>query len=240
MHRRYSVRLGFSIDPRTEEQISRSLGNVDHVSGSRLRHEFELILKEPKRVEILRRSEELELLGAISPGLRIGSRSLDTLDAPPSENMDDMLAVTTFGLSEEEADQVANRFDGPGAWSDSITGGARLAKLVSVLDREDQQRSEVADILGPIPLPAIRACIAVGPPLPRRNRMIEYVDKIRFEKPEITGDDLIAAGIPESPVIGQLIELVKRARLDGQVSTKEEELDLARSRLPGFLITPDQ
>ena len=53
------------------------------------------------------------------------------------------------------------------------------------------------------------------------------------------GDDLIAAGIEEGPVIGQLIDIVRRARLDGQVKTKQEELDLAKSRLPGFLINPN-
>jgi hypothetical protein len=54
-------------------------------------------------------------------------------------------------------------------------------------------------------------------------------------RPEITGDDLIAVGIPEGPIIGKLIDVVKRARLDGKVSSKEEELELAKSRLPGFL-----
>ena len=52
------------------------------------------------------------------------------------------------------------------------------------------------------------------------------------------GELVIAAGIEEGPVIGQLIDIVRRARLDGQVKTKQEELDLAKSRLPGFLINP--
>ncbi|MDA1279252.1 MAG: hypothetical protein O3B95_04330 [Chloroflexi bacterium] len=237
---RYAARLGFSLEPHTHELLAQSLGNVERVSGARLRHEFELILAEPTRVEVLRMAEEFGLLGAISPGLRIGTKALEILGRTSPENIEDMLAVVTFGLNAGEADQVAVRFDGPAAWNESITGGPRLASLVSVLDQEKLQRSEVADILSPIPLPAIRAYIAVGPPLPRRNRMIAYMDKIRFEKPEITGDDLIAAGIPESPVIGKLIELVKRAKLDGQVHSREEELKLAKSRLPGFLIAPKQ
>ena len=109
---------------------------------------------------------------------------------------------------------------------------------MTVLDRTDIRRSEIAEILDTIPLPSIRAYIAAGPSLPRRDRMADYMDRIRFEKPEITGDDLIAEGIPEGPVIGQLIDLVKRARLDGQVNTKQEELKLAKSRLPGFLTGP--
>ena len=236
---RYAVRLDFSIDSTMKSLIDDSLGKVDRLSGARLRNEFELILGEPKRVEILREAEDLGLLAAISPGLRIGSRSLEVMESGASTRFEDLLALSTFGLTQDEAEQVAQRFDGPEMWTKTIRGNPELADLVAVLDRSDIRRSEVAEILDSVPLQSIRAYIAAGPPLPRRDRMIEYIDKIRFERPEITGDDLIAAGIEEGPVIGQLIDIVRRARLDGQVKTKQEELDLAKSRLPGFLINPN-
>ena len=235
---RYAVRLDFSIDSTTKSLIDDSLGKVDRLSGARLRNEFELMLGEPKRVEILHEAEDLGLLAAISPGLRIGSRSLEIMESGASTRFEDLLALSTFGLTQDEAEQVAKRFDGPEMWTKTIRGNPELADLVAVLDRSDIRRSEVAEILDSVPLQSIRAYIAAGPPLPRRDRMIEYIDKIRFERPEITGDDLIAAGIEEGPVIGQLIDIVRRARLDGQVKTKQEELDLAKSRLPGFLINP--
>ena len=235
---RYAVRLDFSIDSTTKSLIDDSLGKVDRLSGARLRNEFELMLGEPKRVEILHEAEDLGLLAAISPGLRIGSRSLEVMESGASTRFEDLLALSTFGLTQDEAEQVAKRFDGPEMWTKTIRGNPELADLVAVLDRSDIRRSEVAEILDSVPLQSIRAYIAAGPLLPRRDRMIEYIDKIRFERPEITGDDLIAAGIEEGPVIGQLIDIVRRARLDGQVKTKQEELDLAKSRLPGFLINP--
>ncbi|MDP6667554.1 MAG: polynucleotide adenylyltransferase, partial [Dehalococcoidia bacterium] len=114
---RYAARLGFSIDSRTVDLISESLKNIDRLSGARVRNEFELMLGEPARVEMLRMSEELGLLGAISPGLRIGSRSLEALDAPVSDAVEDLLAVAAFGLSKQEAEQTAGRFDGPAAWT---------------------------------------------------------------------------------------------------------------------------
>ncbi|SVB59127.1 uncharacterized protein METZ01_LOCUS211981, partial [marine metagenome] len=92
-----------------------------------------------------------------------------------------------------------------------------------------------AEVLNNIPLQCIRAYIATGSILPRRGRLIDYLQTIRFEEPEITGDDLMAAGVPEGPIIGQLLELVKRARLDRKVNSRKEELDLVRSRLPEFL-----
>jgi tRNA nucleotidyltransferase (CCA-adding enzyme) len=236
---RYAVRLDFSIDSTMKSLIDDSLGKVDRLGGARLRNEFELMLGEPKRVEILREAEDLGLLAAISPGLRIGSRSLEVMESGASTRFEDLLALSTFGLTQDEAEQVTQRFDGPEMWTKTIRGNPELADLVAVLDRSDIRRSEVAEILDSVPLQSIRAYIAAGPPLPRRDRMIEYIDKIRFERPEITGDDLIAAGIEEGPVIGQLIGIVRRARLDGQVKTKQEELDLAKSRLPRFLINPN-
>ena len=78
---RYAVRLDFSIDSTTKSLIDDSLGKVDRLGGARLRNEFELMLGEPKRVEILREAEDLGLLAAISPGLRIGSRSLEVMES---------------------------------------------------------------------------------------------------------------------------------------------------------------
>ncbi len=237
---RYATRLGFSIEPRTSELIASSLSSIDQLSGIRVRNEFELMLAEPTRVEQMRVSEEIGLLGAISPGLRVGSRALQTLESMSeagnlSTELSELLAIVTFGLSEDEASQVVLRFDGPVNWGESITGNALLAKTVALLDDPDLRPSEIAEILHQIPLASINAHIAAGPPLPRRDRLVEYGEKLRFVVPEINGDDLIAIGIPEGPVIGQLIDVVKRAKLDGKVGSKQQELDLARSRLPDFL-----
>lgn len=237
---RYAVRLGYSIDSRTIELISHTLDNIGRLSGARIRHEFELMLTEPNRVEILKKSEELGLLAAISPSLRIGAKTLQVLesqaeDGSISSEVTDLLAIATFGLNEDEAKQVVLRFDGPGDWGESILGNAALSKLVAVLDEPNIQPSEVAEILQPIPLASINAYIAAGPPLPRRDRMTDYITRIRFIQPEISGTDLLSEGIPEGPVIGKLMDVVRRAKLDGTVSTKQEELDLAKSRLPGFL-----
>jgi len=235
---RYAVRLGFTLDARTNKLISKSLPNIDRLSGTRIRNEFALILGEPNRVEMLKMAEEIGLLAAISPSLRVGTKSLQVLSEQSnslSVELADLLAITTFGLNEDEAKQVVNRFDAPAAWGESIIGNAQLAKHVAVLDQPNLAPSDVSAILRSIPLASIKTYILAGPPLPRRDRLVEYVEEIRFIKPEITGDDLLDIGIPQGPIIGQLIDLVHEAKLDGKVRTKQEELDLAKSRLPDLL-----
>ena len=237
---RYATRLGFNIDTHTTELITNAIGNVDLLSGTRVRHEFEHILKEPKVCEMLRKAEDLGLLGAITPALRVGPKALEITSDLLKESsgdlqLEDLLARVTFGLNTDEAKLTSSRFDGPKSWTDSISGNAKLASVVGILDNPTITRSEIADVLDDIPLQCIRAYIATGSTLPRRGRLIDYLQTIRFEGPEITGEDLMAAGVPEGPTIGQLLELVKRARLDRKVNSKKEEMDLARSRLPEFL-----
>jgi tRNA nucleotidyltransferase (CCA-adding enzyme) len=44
---------------------------------------------------------------------------------------------------------------------------------------------------------------------------------------QITGDDLIAAGVPEGPRVGAGLAEALRRKLDGEVSGREEELAAA-------------
>lgn len=237
---RYASRLGFSFDARTEQLIENSIEVIDNLSGDRVRREFELILNELGFVEMLKSAEELDILAAISPGFRIGAKNFQILESLtenhqiPNDNQD-LLALITFGLSDDEAAQVVARFNGPLDWGESIIGNAELAKRVTVLDRDDLQPSEVEELLHDVPEASIRAYQQIGPPLPRQKRLKDYLETIRFVTPEINGDDLLEIGIPPGPIIGEIMDIVRRARLDSKVVSKQEELELARSRFPGFL-----
>ncbi len=54
-----------------------------------------------------------------------------------------------------------------------------------------------------------------------------YVDEWRGVRLEISGDDLIAAGIPQGPAIGHGLSAALRAKLDGSAATREDELRVA-------------
>jgi tRNA nucleotidyltransferase (CCA-adding enzyme) len=44
---------------------------------------------------------------------------------------------------------------------------------------------------------------------------------------EITGDDLLAAGVPEGPALGRALDEALDRKLDGLVSGRDEELQTA-------------
>jgi tRNA nucleotidyltransferase (CCA-adding enzyme) len=46
----------------------------------------------------------------------------------------------------------------------------------------------------------------------------------------LEGRDLLDLGYKEGPEIGRMLRLLKMARLDGQVETREDEIDWIRNR----------
>ena len=55
----------------------------------------------------------------------------------------------------------------------------------------------------------------------------DYVARLRHVELEIWGYDLLEAGVPEGPAIGRGLDAALKARLNGEVASREEELRVA-------------
>jgi tRNA nucleotidyltransferase (CCA-adding enzyme) len=55
----------------------------------------------------------------------------------------------------------------------------------------------------------------------------DYINDWRGVRLEISGDDLLASGIAAGPAVGRGLAAALRAKLDGEVSGREQELELA-------------
>ncbi len=60
-----------------------------------------------------------------------------------------------------------------------------------------------------------------------------YAEQWRHLRLEITGEDLIAEGIPQGPAIGHGLEAALSGKLDGELSGREEELRIALAAARG-------
>jgi tRNA nucleotidyltransferase (CCA-adding enzyme) len=98
------------------------------------------------------------------------------------------------------------------------------------------------------PLPQIRELVAATPERPSQAfRLAEpwdpsqllvaralgadwldrYAAELRHVRLEITGEDLLAEGLPEGPAIGRGLEAARSGKLDGELSGRDEELRIA-------------
>jgi tRNA nucleotidyltransferase (CCA-adding enzyme) len=77
-----------------------------------------------------------------------------------------------------------------------------------------------------LPAEALALALALGAP---GEPILRYLTDLKDTRLDITGDDLIAAGVAESPAIGRALEETLRRKLDGEVAGRDEELRLALS-----------
>jgi tRNA nucleotidyltransferase (CCA-adding enzyme) len=61
-----------------------------------------------------------------------------------------------------------------------------------------------------------------------RQRIELYLNQLRYVRTALTGDDLLQWGIASGPRIKEVMELLREARLDGKVRTREEELKMVK------------
>ena len=61
--------------------------------------------------------------------------------------------------------------------------------------------------------------------------MTTYLEALADTAPELTGGDLLGMGVTEGPAVGRLLRDLLYARLDGEVTTVDEERRFVLSRM---------
>jgi tRNA nucleotidyltransferase (CCA-adding enzyme) len=233
---RFEQRLGFSIEARTLELLQESVSLLDRVSGDRIRHELELLLREPRPERGFARLGELGILRQIHPALgfhdweRLRFVELRTLLGDPvwAPEVDDyLIEFTHFALLTFRMDLVAlevfeRRLRVQRATAENIR---LLHALKADLSRlaETQMPSQVYRILEPYPASILLVAYVANGDRLVRELIRRFVHEWRDVRPTTTGRDLKAMGLRPGPRFSEILEELLYARLDGRVVTDDEE-----------------
>ena len=228
---RYAARLGFEIESATRGLLERDLRRLDTISGDRLRRELALLLAEDEWPAGLRRARDAGVLGAVHPALALERAPLDVLDAHTTVPEAVRLSATLSLAPPERIGAAAARLNMTGGWAGIAGGVAGLAGIVDRLEAPQLRRSRVYALLRRVE-PAAIAGVALTCRRPRAaERLRLYLDELRHVRPLLDGNDLLAMGAPQGPRVGELLNALLDARLDGLVSTREEEEAYVRRSL---------
>jgi tRNA nucleotidyltransferase (CCA-adding enzyme) len=233
---RYEVRLGAKLDPITEELALTAIatGALRTVSGTRIREELVAIFNEQEMPAIVARISELRLDRALWPCLMCDpDRSASTALAAAETGADRVLALFATMIA-PDADACHRWLDRLGFHRhdrDRIARAAATGPHLSHRLEADMKPSELYRLLHVEPLEALALALAFGAP---GEAVLRYLTDVRNTRLAISGGDLIASGVPESPAIGEALEETLLRKLDGEVDGRDEELklalDLARAR----------
>ncbi|HNW95285.1 MAG TPA: CBS domain-containing protein [Anaerolineaceae bacterium] len=235
---RFSTRFDFRMDPRTLSLLSSSLSLLNEISGSRLRHELDLILLEFNVGTALRAMDRLSVLEVINPNLNWNpalEARIAFLNQPAAqaewktethENQLNLRQVLGYcywleDLSPEQLEQVSARLRIPARVTSAISDTAKLRRLLPELGA--LKPSQVVNALKGISPLALTAVYQSTEDPALREPLRLYQTRYLDVKPLHSGDDLRARGLPPSPEFQRILNALRDAWLDGSVSSPEEE-----------------
>jgi tRNA nucleotidyltransferase (CCA-adding enzyme) len=227
---RFEARLSFAFEPDTEVLAREAVraGALDTVSADRVGRELVKALAETEAPAAVARLKELEVLSALHPAL----------DPDPEQVASAALGAVTLGAARVTSELAAMVVGNPqelDLWvaalpleardRDAVSRAARVApQICAALRAREHRPSELRALLGREPPEALALALALGAPSEPVLRWAISLSGVRLE---ISGADLLDAGIPEGPAIGSALEETLRRKLDGLVEGRRQELETA-------------
>jgi len=227
---RYETRLGFRMDDHTE-RLARDaveIGAMKTLSGTRLRDALFLLMAEHDAPSALKRLHDLGVDHALDPALEFDATLAASAAIGAGEvGADRVLAVLAALISRDP--EALDR------WLESLglereqrervrRAGRDAAALVEGLRAVELSPSAIYALLRDEPAEALALALAMGvAPEP----ILEWSSRLSRVRLDITGDDLIAAGVEPGPALGRALSETLRAKLDGEVDGRDDELRYA-------------
>lgn len=232
---RIAARYGYTFDAETAKEIHRSLHHLKNMcdaSPQRVFNEFRLWFQPREELDaLIAMATQLGMLDLFVPNadFRDGAFRYISRDAKESERF----AAFAYLAPMDAMTDLAKRLKLPSDWS-AIVSDAGIAQAVAESCRTESVSDielwrSLIDIRDEVVSTAI--CAETDPDVSRR--FIDFRDRLRPIQTAINGEELIALGVERSPMIGQLLDELLTARIEGSISNVDEERAYIMRRLSG-------
>ncbi len=229
---RYEQRFSFRLEAATEKLLRQNVAMLGTISGDRIRHELELILKEEYPEKALGRAGDLGLLGEVHPALegngRLEKRFEKAREGSSAPSPALYFALLTCSLSIKEVEDFVARLRVPGSVSRVILDTARLRGQMPSLDVRDLSPSAVFELAQGYSPTSILACAIVADSALVQERLALYLTRWRHVRTALDGSTLQRLGVPSGPRLGQMLKVLHDAKLDGKIESQEDEIELVQ------------
>jgi len=234
---RYEQRLNFQLEETTFKLLKRDIPMLDTISSDRIRHELELVLKEEFPEKVLRRAEELRVLQWLNLSLKGDdwladrfeqARQLSSPNPPPTGLY---MALLAYRLTNAETEQLITKLRLPKSLAQTLRDTSSIKARLKSLADPTLPPSSIYQLLYGYSSLAINANSLASDSSIVRQHIQLFLNKLRYIKPALTGDDLQRMGISPGPRIKEILQLLHEARLDGKVTSKQGEEEMVKGWL---------
>ncbi|MFC1958037.1 CCA tRNA nucleotidyltransferase [Chloroflexota bacterium] len=228
---RYEQRLDFRLEANTLELLKRDIPMLDTISGDRIRHELELIMKEEEPEKVLLRAEELKVLPTLHPSLKGDSWLIEKFRQARSSNSPSSalyMALLAYRLTNEETEQFISHLNLSKSTAKTLRESNSLKGKAEALADPTLAPSYIYNLLHDYSPAAITASsLATDSPTAQKH-MQTFLTRLRYARPSLTGSDLQKMGIAPGPRMKEILQRLRDARLNGKVKSKKGEAEMVR------------
>jgi len=231
---RYEQRLGFELEAQTARLLKRDIPMLDTISGDRIRHELELIFKEKQPELVIRRLAALGVLPRISPSLKGDGWIAEKFDKArrlkkPNQLPSLYFCLLIYSFSERGIEQFLARLNISAKLSRAMRDTLRLKTKLALLDTSPLKPSEIYYLLREYEPLAIQANAIASESSTIHRSLQLFLTKLRYVRTALNGEELKRLGISAGPEMGRVLQILHKAKLDGEVRTRADEKKLALS-----------
>jgi tRNA nucleotidyltransferase (CCA-adding enzyme) len=233
---RFEARLGFQLDQRSASLIEDALPLLERITGERIRHEFDLIFQEDKPERALDRLQEFGVLQTLQPNLKSDAWLHERF-----RRLRTVFNAEQWQLSEEDSRFLywsifLYRLDNPSfeairdrlrLWSRLVDAHmwARKGQDIIVPLKQAEKPSDIVMLLEPYSLEVLAILWLITNDGEVRATLEQYADAWYRVEPKLNGNDLKDMGLEPGPRFRTILTALKGAKLNGEVTTREEERD---------------
>ncbi len=226
---RYAGRLDFMVEPHTRALARAAIGSgaLETVSGARIGTELRLLASERDPLEAFAALARLHLDRAIHPRFGLGETEPVKLALRllPEDGRPDLLvlAAAAENVPRPELAELLDRLAFAAADRERIVSAAAGSK--GLADALERARTPAA--IGAAAAGASPELVALAGGHGGADAASAWLDRLRDVRLEIDGQDLLAAGVPQGPLVGRALQAALDAKLDGRASGRDAELSVA-------------
>ncbi|MEW5952852.1 MAG: CBS domain-containing protein [Bacillota bacterium] len=238
---RFEQRYQMQIEPQTLKLLKEAVrqGVLNRVSNERIWHELKTILEEPEAGKMLARFDELKIWPLVFPGatywevqpvLKGLKKSIGILRSWGFKHSDvkwlPYFIASVHWAGRETTESICQRYSLNKRQTDKVL--AALAGWREIMaqvwkDPKEVKSSQLASQVLALPREAYPLLLTVLDEEWMRKRLRQLLITIHENKPLVNGKFIKGLGYRPGPVFRDALDAVWRARLDGQVKSREEE-----------------
>jgi tRNA nucleotidyltransferase (CCA-adding enzyme) len=231
---RYEQRFGFEFEAQTARLLKRDIPMLDTISGDRIRHELEHILEEKQPEFAVRRLSELGVLSRISPSLKGDGWITEKFDKvrrlkKPAQLPSLYFCLLVYSFNKGGIEQLLTRLNIPAKLSRAMSDTLCLKARLPLLDKSSLKPSEIYYLVREYEPLAIQANAIASESSTAQRHLQLFLTKLRYVRTALDGEELKRLGISAGPEMGKVLQILHKAKLDGEVRTRADEKNLALS-----------